>query len=334
MFKLVLLALTGRECHDENQPGGQTQGGPAGMADRPAARLAAALAARHGSAFAALAVCPPLPHESGLDAGGLPGEQAQTRRRIDVEVLLRELMPRGLTADVMVGAGLAHTEILQALHLLEPDMLVLGQAALQGAEVPGDAASAAAQGEVLACTMRLAAVEAPCPVLVAPAPGVDDRPAGPFERILVGVDADVGEAAETRPLLDFAARLAAREGAELTVLHVLPPSMETPPLEPHEQARRAEAAANRLAYLCQGLPGAGRFAFVACEGAPDAEILKNVRERKADLVVLAPGAKAGTAGVCGRVLRGARLPVLLAGPAALAAHCAQAALYCTPPNKG
>jgi len=332
MFKLVLLALTGRECHDENQPGGQLQGGPAGMADRPAARLAAALAARHGSAFAALAVCPPLPDEPGRNAGALPGEQAQTRRRIDVEVLLRELMPRGLTADVMVGAGLAHTEILQALQLLEPDMLVLGQAALQSAE--GATSQGTSQDEVLTCTMRLAAAEAPCPVLVAPAPGVDDRPAGPFERILVGVDADGGEAAETRPLLDFAARLAAREGAELTVLQVLPPSMEIPPLEPHEQARRAEAAANRLAYLCQGLPGAGRFAFVACEGAPDAEILKNAQERKADLVVLAPGAQAGTTGVCAHVLRGARLPVLLAGPAALAAHCSQAALYCTPPNKG
>lgn len=149
---------------------------------------------------------------------------------------------------------------------------------------------------------------------MAPPPGADDRPGGPFERILCAVDLS-GEP-EDDPVsagaaLDFSARFTAREGAELTVLHVA---------RPEEDAQRpAGAVAERLNALCQGLPGAGRFALVAACGDPADGILTNAEARKAELIILAPGAHPHAEGVCARVLRGASVPVLLAGPAALAA---------------
>jgi nucleotide-binding universal stress UspA family protein len=237
----------------------------------------------------------------------LPGEAELAARRAEVEALLRAVMPRGLTADVLQSAGFAQVEILKAARVLEPDLLVLpaqrpeSRCADELAAPPSDA-------------LRLAASGAPCPVLAAVG---EDRYGGPFERVLAAVDLSGDDAAGARALLDCAARLAAREGAELTVLHVLPlqPGEAAPGQQ--EMTRQVEAAQSRLAYLCTGLPGAGRFARVVSEGAPAVEILKHARERRADLLVLAPHAGADETGVCARVLRGARVPVLLAGPGAL-----------------
>jgi|GEM_PF-878053 len=324
MFNQVLLALTGCDA-----PAGSDGAYNRSAVGRPAARLAAALAARHGAALSVLAVCEPgspdsadLARRSGcadpfgmVEATGAAGASAysdvaaQARRSAEVEALLRELLPQGLRADVLARTGCARVEILRTLRLLEPDLLVLGQ------ERP----------EAWSNVLRLASVEAPCPVLAAPAPGAqgaDDRPAGPFERILTAVDLE-DESVGARALLDFSARLAAREGAELTLLHVLPPPSGPYARDQRDAIRRAEAAASRLACLCQGLPGAKRFPLVARDGAPAGEILENANARKAELIVLAPGAKAGHDGVCARVLRQARAPVLLAGPPVLTG-----ALFC------
>jgi len=298
MFSLVLLALADGAVDVYGDKAA------ARAAAWTAARTAAHLAARHGAAFAALAVSGPLGREGGCVLQ-LPGEQVQAARRAEVEALLREVMPLGLTADVMHAAGFVHVEALKAARILGPDLLVLG--ASDGAE--------RCRNELFdcaACSAALIAAAAPCPVLMVPAeaPPAD----GPYERALVAVDL-AEDAVRCRALLDFAARLAAREGAELSVVHALPLPLADIPSE--DMARRVEAARQSLAYFCNGPPGADRFRLIAGEGAPGIEILKHARERGAELLVLGVGADGGGV-VLARVLSGSRCPVLLVGPAALA----------------
>lgn len=309
MFSLVLLALA-------DGAGGKTGGGAVRAAARNAAQMAGGLAARHGAGFAVLVVSGPLGQEGGCVLQ-LPGEDEQSARRARVEALLREVMPDGLTADVMHAAGFAHVEVLKTARILGPDLLVLGgldetercRRELSGEE-PGARAGAAA----------LVAASAPCPALVAPAgtAGPNETEAepaqpGPFERLLVAVDL-ADDAATCRALLDFAARVAAREGAELCVAHTL--ALPGADAAHEDMTRRVAAARERLAYLCHGLPGADRFTLLAGEGAAGVEILKHARERAADLLVLGVRAD-GSGPVLARVLAGARCPVLLAGPAVL-----------------
>ena len=290
MFKLVLLAL-------------------ADKADgKAAAQLASSLAARHGAGFAVQHVSGPVGQEGGCVLQ-LPGEGDLAARRTEVETLLREVMPPGLTADIVLSAGFAHLEILKTARILEPDLLILG--GLDEAERCRRELSAS-QGDAAV----LVADAAPCPVLVVPCAA--DTASGPFECVLIAVDR-AEESEQTRAQLDFAARLAAREGADLHVLHTLqlPPGQPTPGHD--EMVRRIAIARDRLAYLCQGLPGADRIAFVVSEGAASVEVLKHARERKADLLVISQFRSGGSQNdTLARVLEGARCPVLLLGPGALA----------------
>ena len=276
MISLVLLALTDA------------------AEDRPTARLASALAARYGAELDVLAV---------VGDGRSPA-----RREDEVRGLLTELLPQGVAPHVRALRGDPRDEFSRALGETSPDVLVIGgPAEADGASRAKDMTAGPNEAN------RLVAANPPCALLVASRSSVDDRPCGPFERILCAVD--LGDEPEDDPAsasatLDFSARFTAREGAELTVLHVA---------RPEEDARRtAGVVAERLNVLCQGLPGAGRFALVAAHGDPADGILANAETSKADLIVLAPGAHPHADGVCARVLLGARPPVLLIGPAALA----------------
>jgi nucleotide-binding universal stress UspA family protein len=291
MFKLVLLAL-------------------ADKADGKAAtQLASALAARHGAGFAVQHVSGPVGQEGGCVLQ-LPSEADLTIRRTEVEALLREVMPPGLTADIVLSAGFAHLEILKTARILEPDLLVLGgldETELCRRELSASQGSAAV----------LVADGAPCPVLMVPSTA--DTESGPFECVLTAVDLSE-DTEQTKAQLDFVARFAAREGADLHVLHTLQlsPGQSTPGHD--EMVRRVAIARDRLAYLCQGLPGADRIAFVVCEGAASVELLKHARERKADLLILSRPLRSGEEqnNTLERMLEGARCPVLLLGPGALA----------------
>ena len=301
MFKLVLLALA------DTTVGVQ------------AVRLAGSLAARCGAGFAVQHVSGPLSQEGGCVLH-LPGEDELTARRAEVETLCRVAMPPGLTADVMLSAGFVHVEVLKTARLLGPDLLVLGgldEAERCRRELSGSARSAA----------LLIAASAPCPVLVAPA-GVA-LPSGPVQRILAVTD--LGDATEA--VLGLAAQLAACEGASLRAFHALPRQFA-------DSANLAQAlgkAKNRLDYLGRSLPGPVQLPapldVAVREGDPAVEILKDARESKADLLVLAldsygqDGLELGR--VPAHVLEGARCPVLLLGAQALARLSASATAAAT-----
>jgi nucleotide-binding universal stress UspA family protein len=275
MFKLVLLALADTAV---------------GVS---AVRLAAFLAARHGAGFAVQHVSGPLSQEGGCVLH-LPDEGDLAARRAEVEALCRAVMPVGLTADVMLAAGFVHVEVLKTARLLGPDLLVLGgldEAERCRRELTGAASRAA----------LVIAASAPCPVLVVPADVA--LPSVPFQRVLAATD--LSSSADA--VLGVAARLAAREGASLRAFHALPQTTDN-------LDRYLGRARDRLAFLGRGLPHTGHMTLAAREGDPSVEILKDARECQADLLVLAPDHFGQDASIPGRVLDGARCPVLLVGP--------------------
>lgn len=279
MFTMVLLGLG-----DVEQSGGALQ-------------VAAGLAARHGAGLFVQHVSPPKSRD-GACVLELPTERELEARRAEVEGLCRELLPEGLTADVAAGAGFLHVELLKMARLAGPDLLVLGggDALEQCRRELGAGGMDNVDHEVALVLAR----SAPCPVLAVPKEG---GRTGPFERILAVVDAGRAD----RPLLELAARLAAREGAELHVLQPLPLPLGSAAPAQDDVARTASAARERLAYLCQGLPGSERFRLAAAEGDPGVEIFKHARESQDDLLLLSCDHPAAA-----HVLRNARIPVLLA----------------------
>lgn len=287
MFRLVLLVLA------ETTAGAQ------------AVRLAGSLAARHGAGFAVQHVSGPLSQEGGCVLH-LPGEDVLAARRAEVESLCRQSMPPGLTADVLLSAGFVHVEALKTARLLGPDLLVLGgldEAERCRQELTGSAAAAA----------LLIAAAAPCPVLVLPT-FVDNapEPSVPFQRILAATDLS----ASVDGVLGVAGRIAAREGAALRAIHALP----LPPGPAAGLAQALAKAREHLVYLGRGLPLANPMGVAVREGDPAVEIQKDARESQADLLVLSSGSYGQDASVPGRVLAGARCPVLFVGPQALSAQ--------------
>lgn len=276
----------------------------------PAARLASSLAARLGAGLAVLHVSGPISRDAACLLA-LPDEAAQAASRAKVEELLRRVMPAGQTADVLHAAGFVHLEALKAARVLGPDLLVLGGLERQE-RCRRELAAGGEAGE--ASSALLTAEAAACPVLAVPEGA--QPPSGPFLRLLAAVDPRQ-EPSLARAPLALAARLAAREGAELTACGVIDLPEGAPLPEQREMAKRIEGVRERLAFLRHGLPGSDRFTLAASEGAPAVEILKHARERGSDLLVLGLSAL-GRWSVAGRVLAGARQPVLLAGPLALA----------------
>lgn len=282
MFKLVLLALADLSAGEQ------------------AVRLAGSLAALHGAGFAVQHVSGPLGQEGGCVLH-LPGETELAARRTEVEALCRVAMPPGLTADVVQSAGFVHVEVLKTARLLGPDLLVLGgleEAERCRRELSGSASAAA----------LLIAATAPCPVLVVPAGAA--LPSVPFGRVLAATD--LSDSAEA--VLGVAACLAAREGAALRAFHALPLASSTGP----DLARGLARARDRLAYLGRGLAVPDPLDTAVREGDPAVEILKDARESRADVLVLAPERYGQDASVPGRVLADARCLVLFVGPKALA----------------
>lgn len=291
MFKLVLLGIAGDG---------------AGAA-RKVLAVGSALAGRHGAGFAVLHVSAPLNREGGCVLQ-LPGEAELDRRRETVETLCREVMPVGLTADVMLESGFLHVELLKTSRLMAPDLVILGGLD----EIERCRLELKASGDD---TALLVATSSPCPVLIVPSD--TDESCVTLSRILVVTDLSFS----STPVMNLAGRLAEAENAELRAFHPLPLSSTDGFPDASELGRLLDRAGERLGKLCrdQRRP----MTWSVREGDPAMEILKDAREFGADLIVLATNTHAdGTesAGpVASKVLTGARCPVLLVGPLALAA---------------
>ncbi|SMP51369.1 Nucleotide-binding universal stress protein, UspA family [Desulfonatronum zhilinae] len=298
MFKLVLLALSDK-------------------ADGTSAlRLAAAVAARHKSGFTVQHVSAPHEREQSCVLQ-LSDERELSARRAEIEAFCRANMPERLTADVMLGSGFVHVEVLKTIRLMEPDLVVIGD--------QGDAEHC--RRELSASTMDTAlliAWEAACPVLVLPPgmPTASNRSlSGTFRRIVAATDLRDGK----QDALTMAASIIEADAGTLFAFHALPLDDAAP--DRAVLANALHQAANRLAYLGRNLGLPAETEFVVREGDPSVEILKYARENEADLIVLASDCYAGPQDssqkkpdTSSQVIAGARCPVMLVGPDAPAAH--------------
>jgi nucleotide-binding universal stress UspA family protein len=204
---------------------------------------------------------------------------------------------------VLVAAGFLLVEAVKVARSQDADILL----------IDSDNSEASCERELSGRTGSTAlalSAAASCPVCVVPPQMTGCT--GPFERMLVAVDLS-SDPAPLRGLLNYAARLAVREGAELHVLHAQPHLAHQCAQIPSETARSIAYARERLAGLCRGLPGADRIAFVVSQGTACLEILKSAAERKADLLIVdRRGNDAGEKLSC--VLEGAQCPLLLLRP--------------------
>ncbi len=304
MLKLVLLALTDK-------------------ADGTSAlRLAAAVAARHKSGFMVQYVSAPHEREQSCVLQ-LSDERELSARRVEIEAFCRANMPEGLTADVMLGSGFVHIEVLKTVRLMEPDLVVIGD--------QGDAEHC--RRELSASTMDTAlliAREAACPVLVAfpeTLRALNQPLSEMFQRIVAATDLLGG----AEDVLTMAERVREADAGTLFAFHALPlVHTELGGAAQGQAQDRAldqalDQAKSRLAYFGRKLVLPSATQSAVREGDPSVEILKFSRENEADLIVLAPDCYTGAPGspkmksrVSSQVLAGARCPVMLVGPDALA----------------
>ncbi|MBU1230585.1 MAG: universal stress protein [Proteobacteria bacterium] len=273
-----------------------------------ALRLGLNLAVRHGASVTVLLVCGPPPQETGCILR-LPIATELTKRRQVFEDCCQQVFAeypalKG-TPQVLVAAGFVLVEAAKAARSHGADILIIDS------EDSGRFCEQELTGLTGGMALALSAATS-CPVCVVPSQAVAHS--GPFERVLVEVDLS-SDATPLRGLLNYSARLAMREGADLHVLHTLQQSPGQPTPSDDEMVRRIATLRDRLVNLCQGLPGADRIVFIVSEGEMSMEILKHAQESRADLVIL-DRRRNGAGSRLERVLEGARCPLLLLRPGA------------------
>lgn len=289
--------------------------------------IAIELASRHGAEVSLLHVDPfPGAAVVAVEPVYIPpdlfnGLRADYDRRVDREL---ERLAAALAAhkapEVALGTerrtSSVHEGIIDFAAEWDADLVVMGSSGLSGA-------ARLLLGSVADKVSRTA----PCPVLITRAVDQEQRPARPFQKILVGIDYS--------PFSGPVARLAtsvAMSDAAIELVHVwAPPYISA--LNTHlgggqtaawteaiENARAAEAG--RLEALRTELDLMGADLFVAAGNVPGA-LLERAAEVGADLLVLGAHGRRdlgerllGT--TADRVLRHAEISVLVMPEAALA----------------
>jgi nucleotide-binding universal stress UspA family protein len=196
-------------------------------------------------------------------------EVAQALRR-GVSVVVRDGRPAPVISEVAHGQG--------------ADLIVVGPHGGRSDRPSGI-------GSTAERLVRISSI----PVLVASRVGP-----GPPRRLLVAVD----DVELTPAVLEWAALFVRRDGAEVTLAHVVGAPGDVP------------AATTWLDGLGRDLPGSTRIAMEVLVGAPGAEIVGAARRGAADLVVMGRRGRARVfPGVLGstvhEVLRRAECPVLV-----------------------
>jgi nucleotide-binding universal stress UspA family protein len=219
---------------------------------------------------------------------------------------------RGISVHTRIATGIPSEEVLSVATGEDPDLIVVGTRGKTGlAHV------------LLGSTAERIIRGAPCPVLAARAAGqgrepVENSRRGPadLERILVAVDfSDCSLDA-----LEYAALVAQRSKASLTLLHVLEPiSYGLDFTLPHRATRESIKAGHtkRLSDLVSALTTAGvPSEFLILGGLPTDSILDAARTQTADLIVMGTHGRRGLShalfgSIAESVLRKSSCPVLM-----------------------
>ena len=216
---------------------------------------------------------------------------------------------RGISVRTRIATGIPSQEVLTAAEAEDADLLVVGTLGKTGLK-----------HVLLGSTAERVIRASPCPVLAVRAEwsegeaGSKPRPAT-LDRILVPVDfSDCSLDA-----LEYAAVVAQRAKASITLLHVLEPvsyGLDFTLTIPGSRERKKEAVAERLAGVVAALKNMHVEAeYVVRGGLPNDSILEAVRTTAADIIVMGTHGRRGLShalygSVAEFVLRKSRCPVL------------------------
>lgn len=278
-----------------------------------AADYAFALARSWGASLSLMNVleCPP-----GLDPQNPVNQlyltELMKQATSELATLKARAVDRGISVHTRIATGIPSEEVLAVATAEDPDLIVVGTKGKTGlAHV------------LLGSTAERIIRGAPCPVLAARAqPYGEEQAVGNrrdpthLERILVPVDfSDCSLDA-----LEYAALVAQRSGASLTLLHVLEPiSYGLDFTFPHRAKRESIKAdhTKRLSNLVSALVSAGISSeFLVLGGLPTDSILDAARKQPADLVVMGTHGRSGLShalfgSIAESVLRKSSCPVLM-----------------------
>jgi nucleotide-binding universal stress UspA family protein len=227
------------------------------------------------------------PPNYGGSMGELPGSVlsefpiAPARLVQRLMALARDTIPPALFSEALVVQGAAGESIVTEANRRGSSLIVLSTHGYSGLK-----------RVLLGSTAEYVVRHSSCPVLTTRRAG-----AGTAKPRLKSILAPVDHSAFSRKASDYAATLAARLGARLTLLHVVPPiaSSGRRPLEESQlNARAAEGAKAELAQLAQQLEKtAPRIATLVATGDSTAEILRVAEKSAPDLIVVATHARGG-----------------------------------------
>ncbi|MGV3720986.1 MAG: universal stress protein [Actinomycetota bacterium] len=239
-----------------------------------AARFLRQLPLPPGSAIEALTV---------VDAAGWPEtpvwylESGHKWASDTVEQARAELMRRDVDVTMAVRVGARGHEIIHAAEEFDADLLVLAAHELSRLEEFW-----------LGSITRNVARHAACPVLIA------REPVHHCERVVLAVD----ESEHSSQAADFVARLPLPENTVVTVLHVARPYQPFPGLVPSDpvgfqrevetvRRKRHQAGAALVEQVARRLETAGKRVTTSVQtGDPATEVLRQVTDQNADLVVM------------------------------------------------
>lgn len=256
----------------------------------------------------------------------LPGSDLQRRLKIDLEALVREGRREALeqlAVPLREPDGLIYSQVVSGVPFVEVIRAVLrnGYDLVIKPARPPEGLSERIFGSTDLHLLR----KCPCPVWI-------DRPgeANPYQRILAAVD-PTAEPGSDRLVMDLATSLAAREGADLSVVHAWAlegesllrgrrapmPSEEVDRLVEEERGRHTEAMDHLLASYGIDLKAPGVHLV---KGWPAQVIRETEENTKADLIVMGTVGRTGIPGffignTAEEVLQATRASILAVKPA-------------------
>jgi nucleotide-binding universal stress UspA family protein len=249
-----------------------------------------------------------------LQAATIAGEEAALRSEIDAALqgLVREALRRAdhpPTIETSIAEGSPDVAILETSQRRATDLIVMG---LHGMS----SLSKACFGSTLERVLRATAT----PVLALPPRSMLNRGDGVSATTITHIVAAIDFEQPSMEAARLAADYARRHGADLTLLHVMPPAPDWGHWREavgQQHAVRRTRAANELAMLADELAGGRRPARVVVrEGAAWEQIAACGNERPGTLVVMglrAPGRPLARPGsTAWRVLSAGAHPVLAA----------------------
>jgi len=228
-------------------------------------------------------------------------DEIEDQVRSDLEAWVKGLDVGGMPFETVIGPGPADRAILRAIHVIKPDLVVMGTHGRSGYN--RFLMGSTAEKVIRQISIPALVIGEDCRRLLRRGPA-----AGTIEirRILCAADDSKGTGSNVAAV----AQLARSFGAELTVLHAL----ETPSWLSGGSAEARDDAVRRLSEHVAAHAADLPVKIIVLEGPAYQQVLDHALEGEADLIVVGGRRPGGNDPVFGttavRVMRHAACPVL------------------------